>query len=84
MPRQRPRAIAASPQPHTWPAGIPAFLPPATGRSGLLGQRVAARWRVFAAVWSAGTSILVRRRSARCAIYGGGCPCRDRLESLGL
>ena len=36
MPRPRPGAIAASPQPHAWPAGIPAFLLAATGRSGPL------------------------------------------------
>jgi len=36
MPRQRPGAIAASPQPPARLAGIPAFLPPATGRGGPL------------------------------------------------
>jgi len=34
VPRPRARAIAASTQCHTWPAGTPAFRLPATGRSG--------------------------------------------------
>src|SRR5215475_3420656 len=42
MPCQRPRAIAASPPAHTWPAGIPAFLLPGTGRGRPLVQRAAA------------------------------------------
>jgi hypothetical protein len=38
MPPQRSRGIAASTQPHTWPAGIPDPPPAATSRSGPLGS----------------------------------------------
>jgi len=63
MPGQPPGAVAASPQAHAWPAGIPAVLLTATVRGGAAGSagcRPPAR--------PAGIG---RLRRARCAICGG-------------